>query len=371
MPNWKDADLWTRCAAAGAETPQELFGVLLTDSARAAMAARWTVDALMDNPFLTAAEVMGRTVRGGGEVTQHIATHASEYVDYLKRARAVRHTVAEWRGIRNISRTAAIVDGRTLRTFLLSYSWRRIDPARCARIELAAASAWLPGPWPADPALAGVTRVSLEVYQPLAACGSHPWSVAIKDAGEVWKTLETAGQLAEEIEAGMPVLSVPGEHCGRCPLRSRCEIAAEEVARGRERVAATPPGTRAVPGVISEELRQAEECLAIVKGRTELLRAEVRARIQAGEWIPRWRLEQTSGRRELTVSPEAAASLLGMKTSREVAYSPAELEKLGAPKSILATIVRRGDGSTKLVPASEDAAERAFGGRPGRMPAQS
>jgi hypothetical protein len=319
--------IWANCPSSAAPADSAAADRLITDTARETMAARYVVNALSERAITHSSELVGRVVRGGGEVTAEIARDAQQFVDDM-RSGGFEH----FRGnIGDVSNADFWHNGSSVAR--MSYSWRYQDPHADLKLKFATSI------------LQRVSFPRLFIYQPR---GSRmlPWT----DADLTWQEADAA-RIAIESAATAAFAgndcAVAGVHCSYCPHRAGCAELTRTIDSEYDRPQGSRAGGKVAGAMLGAELAHARRVAAMAKARAEALEAEVRARL-ASEYVAGWTLEDAT-ERQWTVDATTAGFALGVNLTKTVTLSPAQAEKAGANREAVARLVKFVSIGTRLV----------------------
>jgi hypothetical protein len=320
-PAFGTIHLWAHCPSAARPASSEAVSRLLTDSAREAMAARYATEVLAEGGT-SAAELTGRAVRGGGEITAEIAADAETFVTTM-RANGFSFAHQDVR----LSNTVVVPNvsawlhpsGAAAR---MNYSWRYVRPDE-------------------DPRLVITGQSRLIVFQPRAARAS-PWAEAVTSNDIFQRIAANAADVTADHD-----IAVPGSHCTQCSHRVECAALTRALDAEYDRPPGTHAGGRIPAAMLGAELAHARRVAALAESRAKALEAEVRARLTT-EYVEGWAFEPTS-ERQWSVEPSTVEFALGIKLVTEVIRSPAQAEKAGANKDAVAQLVKNVPTGRRLV----------------------
>jgi hypothetical protein len=321
--------IWAKCPASAAPADNVAVDRLITDTARETMAARYVVTALSERAIVHSSELVGRVVRGGGEVTEEIAEYAQLFINDMRSGgfQNIRGDIP----IANESEGVANADVWCNDTSVarMSYSWRYQNPRTDLKLKFAASV---------------LQRSRLLIYQPRAS-RRFPWTdcgITQQDAHATRTAVESAALAAW---AGNDC-AVAGEHCSYCSHRAGCA----ELMRTIDSEYDRPPGSCAggiVPAeMLGGELTHARRMVKVAEARMKALEAEVRARM-ASEPVIGWCIEDVK-ERQWAVDPCTAGFVLGVNLTKEIVLSPAQAEKAGANRNAVASLVKYTVTGTRL-----------------------
>jgi hypothetical protein len=198
--------------------------------------------------------------------------------------------------------------------------------------------------------------INLTLFQPRPYHPAGRWRSWTLYGPQIEQWCKWLAERAEQAIAANP-RARPGEYCRGCPHRSRCQALREDCYAECE---GQMGGERLPADALVAELARAERHVWAADARLSGLRAEAEARIRAGEWLPGWYVGSKEGRREFAVVAAAADLMLGVPTTKTVRRTPAEVERDGADKAVVARITRRPDVGPALTRFTEAEARRLF-----------
>jgi len=357
--------LWTKCALSasfnctgGAYSADTFTGhdddQEASEARREGIAADWIANGVLRGDAASAAEFLGEIAPNGWTVTPDMVTHVQGYVDYCRSRGGVIRTQAPISipqlSIRGRLDAQIITGAPVLEVISLKYGWRVIDAEWNAQLLCEAIALFDSEQH---------DRVIMTVYQPRPA---HPdgkarhWEMDEAELTTAYYWLK--GKATAALSPGA-VGTPGGAYCRDCNGRGRCEAltSASYTAFEWIRGAAAMNLSAAQLG---EELRFLDEAFDLVKARRSGVKAEVEGRMKRNEFIPGWMWDIQLRDREFTVSPEEVEGRTGIDAYKQVAKSPAEMEKEGADLDVIAELSTRRPAGPKLVPATQAAISRLF-----------
>jgi len=198
----------------------------------------------------------------------------------------------------------------------------------------------------------GERTFSLIIYQPRAAKEYviDEWFLT-RDELLVYRerALTRMAQLSRGVKD-----ATAGTHCLYCDHAAECDTLGHEI----EVRARTMNDTM--------DLAYLRELQRMVKTRTSAVEADITARMRSGEYVEGWCMAPTYGQRKLTIDPITAQTILGVDTTKQVARSVAEIERLGVPADILDAITTRPLSGHKVQPVAPDDGHKLFGPPPSK-----
>lgn len=328
------------------------------DPAREGTCAAWLAEVLIKDPSITAVAMVGNSHENGWIVDRAMAHHIQKYVDLLRSYGGDLDAERKVRLNAFIAGTPdafGILSDGTLNVIDLKYGFEIVE----VTTEQVAIYA---GALVRHMTAHGVTirKVRLGIYQPRAY---HP--AGIFRTWEMWPEelmsrvhkIEQAGAACQNDAA----IATPGAHCRRCPAASVCSAAAHEVYGAVSRML-NGEQRQMSAAEIANELDFMAFAEAIFKGRRDAVHAEVNARMDRGEQIPRWTRESGVGQRRWKAPKEAIQLLTGIDPSSGKMVTPLELERLGADPEIIKGLVEVPRTKAALKPITQEMVAAKFGG---------
>jgi hypothetical protein len=327
---YQTARRWTACPASAADPPAD-WHEPASEFALEARAAQTAARMLVKREVSSADELAGRVI-DGAEITEDAALMAGEFA------------------------TRVIADGGQVENDLfckagavwrMDCGWTLREPQADPQLVFAMALMQ-----PCD-------QFTLTLFQPRPYHPAGRWRSWTLYGPQIEEWCKWLAERAEQANALNPSAR-PGEHCCGCPHRSRCQALREDCYAECE---GQLGGERLPADALVAELARAERHVWAADARLSGLRAEAEARIRAGEWLPGWYVSSKEGRREFAVAAAAADLMLGVPTTKTVRRTPAEVERDGADKTVVARITRRPDAGPALTRLMETEARRLFKNR--------
>ena len=192
-----------------------------------------------------------------------------------------------------------------------------------------------------------ITKVVLAVYQPRAFSANvgtyRTWEPELSEFLDFVSEIENRGELCQEPN---PVATA-GPHCDHCVAAAGCQALTSTVVNLIENVESQDH--RQMTGrELSHQLDFANHASAMVEIYAKSLMAEGEARHAQGEHIKGYGHSQRSGKRKLTMLPENIKMLTGVDATKGDACTPAQLEKRGVAKDVVAAMSTTPDLSPKF-----------------------
>lgn len=353
--------LWTKCAltaliSRGAGTGDGPFIPETQDgdseARREGIAADWVANGVLRGDASTAADFEGEAAPNGWIVTSDMIQHVQGYIDYCRS----RGDVVQTQSTINIPQLhvrgrldAQTVSGRDLEIIDLKYGWRIVEVEFNPQLLCEAIALFDPEKH---------DRVILTIYQPRPY---HPDGKArqwIMDEAELTTAYYWLAGKANAATSPDPKGTV-GYHCRDCEGRGRCEALARASYSAFEWISGSAI-TKMDAVQLGAEGKFLDLAFALIKARHSGIMAEIEGRMKRNEYIPGWMREQRLSDREFTVTMSDVEAMTGIRPFKEVAMSPAELEREGADVKIVEAITTRSPAGIKLVPATQKAFARMF-----------
>lgn len=135
-----------------------------------------------------------------------------------------------------------------------------------------------------------------------------------------------------------------GEHCKFCKARATCETLSQSVINMAQYVKSQPRFES-----MGQELKFLKKCNKMINDRIDVLTYEIISRLQKGNTIKEYELQQGMSRRKWSIPIETIVKL-GEENNINLTtvVTPAEAERLGLPRSILDDITTREKNSYTL-----------------------
>lgn len=336
------SSIWTRCALAPRlwADVDETGSVpdLSGDAAKEGTCAAWVAETVLKGHTWSCADTIGRQHPNGWVVDGEMAHHVQGYVDTVRGYGGKIDTERKVKLNDYISGTAdsvATLDDGTLRIDDLKYGYRVVPVTSPQIVIYAGAVVRHMTARDRKP-----SKVILGVYQPRAyhPSGTHRvrtlWPEELMD--EV-REIEKAASACQDPSA----LATPGSHCRYCPAASMCSAVTHEIYATYETMC--DGQQRQMTSVeLAQELEFLARASEMLKGRTTAIKAEAEARHARGDRIPGWHLTQGYGNRKWSATPSTVLAMTGVDPSdSSKMVSPAELERRGADKELVAMLTER------------------------------
>jgi hypothetical protein len=362
------AHVWTHCALSGRHNDpgsgRPVPAVLElddepadTEARREGIAAAWIASAVLRGDAGSVDEMLGEQAPNGWMITPDMVAHVGDYVALVRShgapvlAEETRYVAATPVGGPAIVAVRfdaypLTVDG-VLYIYDLKYGYRIVDTYE--QLALAAMTLF-------D---ANVhTAVELVIFQPRPYHPDGPVR-RVRILAEHW--LEVAEALRHKALDALAhdAVGEPGPHCRDCSAAGACYALQRAVYAAVDFVG-DKRMVHLEPAALARELAFLEVADKLVKTRLSAMQAETIGRIQNGEFVPGRYLEQRLGDREFTVPLEQVMFATGISPFKTVGKSPAELEKEGADKNVIATMTRRAPAGRRLATVSKSTFARMF-----------
>ncbi len=357
--------IWTKCPGyAWLNERAPTSARVETDPAREGTCAAWVAEKVLRGERADCAATLNETHANGWVVDAQMVEYIQGYVDLL-RERYGDAVVAEqfYNLTENVGGTPdghAVIEHApgqwTLAVDDLKYGYEIVEPWDNTQLiiyagAIARNTALPPGHQ--------FTHVHLGIYQPRAF---HPsgvyrtWQPTIEELAERLTVIVEAAQAALDPAAECKA----GPWCRRCDVANTCSAVAHEAYRA----VSTMQHDQQRPMTATEmatELEFLDLAERLVKGRRDAVHAEAEARIQRGELIPGWSLESGKGRRKWTAEKTMVHLLTGIDPIADAMVTPAELERRGADKAMVAKLTTTPSTRAKLKRFSSHVAASKFG----------
>lgn len=345
---------WTACPAQpqmAAMIPPEPP----SDPAREGTCAAWVAEMVLTGERERCIDMIGESHENGWLVEADMAQMIQGYVDNLRRHGG---TVTAERRVRlneMIEGTPdgfAVVSGDMLIVDDLKYGYGIVEPYRNTQVGCYMGAILKDHPH--------VTRVVIGIYQPRAW---HPngiyrtWEMTRSEADAFVAEIVASGH---ECQSSDPVARA-GEHCDHCPAAATCSALAGEVYRSHDLIAAHRQ-RHMTAAEACRELKFLAEAEAMLKARKTAVEAEVTARIGNGETFRGWHLQQGVGQRrwKSDLEPKALEAVIGTSITETVMVTPAEAERRGASKEMIAMLSEKPTLTPKLKPVPRNYYQKLF-----------
>jgi hypothetical protein len=357
-----DAHLWCVCSLAGhsittgqyhATSPLEASpSTSDSDAAREGECAHWAAELLLTGEVESPRYLPGMRHANGWVIDEEMAHHVAGYVEYVcgfGPVSATERTIELWgliRGRLDITSTADSIF--TVRVFDLKYGWKPVE----------AKHNWAMLCYGIAAAQGRDLDIELHIYQPRPHHPDGPARVWRIPAAEVESWAQWLHLTAREC-VDSPTAK-PGDQCRKCPAATSCYGNASAVYGAAERVTEARMHDHTVEE-LAAELRFLEQAEKLVSARRKAIEAEALARIGRGQMIPGYVKEPSKGNRRFTLPPERVRLMFGPAVIKETLCTPAELERKGIDKELIAKVTERPNSGWKLSNNPEAYAEKMFG----------
>lgn len=198
-------------------------------------------------------------------------------------------------------------------------------------------------------------QVRLSIYQPRAY---HPLGVH--------RTWQFGGEMLTHMyERINRVMTEPtnllttGSQCRKCPARYVCPAYREASMNAID--ATSHAYTDALSAdALSAELDLLDHADATIQQRKKALMELALYRVKNGEVIPGRAIDRPKGNRKYrkNITADTLQFLIGRDVSERKLPTPAKLEEIGVPLSVLEAVTERPDGAPRLVKIDQDAMAR-------------
>lgn len=326
------SSIWTKCHANPRISENAKTVPSESDAAKEGTCAAWVAECVLKGSFANCDAMIGMNhPENGWLVTDEMAYYCQEYVENV-RSHGKRIVAEQYVRLTDyIAGTfdAGVLsdDGTTLHIDDLKYGFKIVDVYENTQTIIYGYGELLRRN---DP---NITHVVLGIYQPRAW---HPegiyrtWKLSVSELHALASDIAAAGNAAQDPQA----LATPGSHCEYCKGRLECAAlphtlyAWADVLERREQGAMT-----------AEELSKEKLFLDKLKdmwdARVTAVDAEMKHRIENGEYVPVWGLKDRFGHRKFKVDAMTVHAKTGIVPFKTVEMTPAELEKAGADKKIM------------------------------------
>lgn len=363
LPAWS-ADRWTVCPAS-ARMPRAGWPTRPpSDLSRECKAIQAAAAAIIRVEVSAAEELVDRIAPGGWIMTAELVHHAHAFarvvLDYGNFWVIECGSILEsWGGVGAISGFAAIDEAGRLHVFSLDYGWNVVE-LEGDRGDLQLALLAILMTEKMDPEIPHRVELGavLHVYQPRPYHKNGPWRSRSTTSEELTNMHNWLGHRAEAAH-GQNSPAVVSRECVGCAHSGACEVLRRQAYLDRSYLAGDLFGERPTAEGLSRMLVHAEDHSKLAEERLTALRREARARIAAGEWIPGYGQKAGYGDRELR-DPAAAELCTGVRSTKIVSRTPAEMERDGADPDVLALFTHRPHTGPRLVKMTSAEAQRSF-----------
>ena len=356
-----NSGIWTKCALAPRlwlDVPSDRDGD--SDPARQGTCAAWLAEQVLQGHAETCADMLDAAHPNGWVVDHEMVHHVQGYVDMLRARGGVIDAERRVRLNDLLEGTAdafgSFSDG-TIACDDLKYGFDPVEVTSPQIVIYAGALVRL-----LTRKGQTVRKVTLGIYQPRAY---HP--SGIHRTRTLWPEelmqevhrIEAAGQATQRPDA----VATPGAHCRYCKAAHLCSAVAGEVQHAVHRMI-NGQQRQMTPVEIAQELEFLDVAERMFKSRKEAVRAEATARMDRGERIPGWIKQQGYGRRKWVADPVTVRMVTGIDpTAPTTMVSPAELERRGADKAVVAKLTETPRTAAQLKPVPEGYYAALFGAK--------
>jgi len=323
--------IWVPCSAAArfalmcADQPE-------TDASREGTAAAWVADVVLSGKALRAYDLDGETHENGWLVDTEMCRHIQDYVDMVQARSGLIEAEKFVRLTDTIAGTldsSANVMNGVLYVDDLKFGYGVVEPTTPQITIYGEAQARI-----LEKAGVTIKQVVLGIFQPRANHVDGPYRTRTLTRSELAKEAEwiiARGDLAQDPNS----VATPGDHCKHCPAATSCEALNMSVLNAYDFVASRRQSHLDARGV-SVELQVLQRIEKLIEARKNAVEAEAEQLIAQGTYLPhpqggQWGMVSGSGRRRFKtgVSTQVVEAMTGLKATKEVPLSPAEIEKAG------------------------------------------
>ena len=329
-----------------------------SDPAREGTCAAWVAEMVLTGAAPDTNAMIGQQHENGWLVDRAMARHIQGYVDML---RAYRGPVQAERRVTLNSLIAgtpdsfAVCSDGMLRVDDLKYGYEIVEPSTPQVLIYAGALYRM---------LIGngvvITSVRLGIYQPRAFHPSGIYRYRSMTVAELTAAIERVERAGEATQSPM-AMCISGPHCRRCDAAAKCSAVAHEVYRAVTQMHHAQE-RHMTATEMARELDFLDMAEAMFKGRRDAVHAEAEARMQRGEAIVGWHMEQGYGQRRWKFNAATVAMMTGVDPTAGKMVTPAELERNGADPDIVASLTEVPRLKAKLKPVPEGFLAQKFGG---------
>lgn len=363
LPAW-DADRWTICPAS-ARRPRGGWPTREhSDLAKECQAIVAAARALVRVEVSAAEELVDRVAPGGWVMTADLVHHAHLFaaavISYGSRSGHFwdienAATLQDWGGVGGISGFAALDERGLLHVFRLDYGYQVVElEGETGDLQLALLGLVMSERMDHDVS----AGVHMHVYQPRPYHRLGPWRDRHCTADEMTNMRNWLGHRAAAAHDDVSKAQV-NRRCKGCNHSANCDALRRQAYTDMDLLAGDMIGERSTPENLARELAHAEVHRTLAEERLIALRREARARALAGEWIRGYGIEPGLGDREIR-DPAVAELVTGVRATKVVPRTPAEMERDGADPDVLAQFTYRPSTGPRLVKVTEANAKRSF-----------
>jgi len=357
-----DAHLWVKCALAGQMLASGAYTATVplyeagtepwhSDSKREGTCAHWVADCVFNGHAECAADMVGEAHSNGWVVDEEMVGHVQGYVDYVLSfgpAVSSEMPVELFNLVRGRLDTVSSGSATVLRIFDFKYGWRPVEVEENYSMLCYGAAVWEQHGG----------AVELHVYQPRP---SHPDGIA-----RVWKIGD--GEMADHrlwLKARAEDCFVypqgtPGHQCRDCPAAGSCHALAANV-QAQYQLIVDDRMTEHTGAQLAAHLTFMRLAADLAAARLKAIEAEAEARISRSMPVPGWVLEPRTGNRKFTMPRDRVRLATGVDPVKTVKMSPAELERAGVAKHVVAAITYKPTIGRKLSNNPSGMADRLLG----------
>lgn len=330
-----------------------------SDPAREGTCAAWVAEMVLTGQVAQTSDLIDTSHENGWLVDAEMAYHIQGYVNLL-RSRGGRIVAEQFVRLNEMiagtpDAIAIIDDQGVLYGDDLKYGYATVNPYRNTQvcIYLAAVMATLNIP---------ITKVVVGIYQPRSM---HPdgihrtWEITPDELLEFVQWIKEQGYKCQDPNS----IATPGNHCEYCPAAAGCDALARSSYKGFQVLTGTQQVTMNGQQ-LAQEIEFLERLEKMLKARKTAIEAEAKARINKGEYVPGWHLEQRLGTRKFDVSAGELALATGLNPyAEEKLCTPAEMVRRGAPEELVNRMSTRPRIQPKLSRREGNHFQRLFEGK--------
>lgn len=320
------SSIWTKCAAnprisENAKTvPQD------SDAAREGTCAAWVAEQI----FAGHECGIGSVHENGWVVDDEMMYHVEEYVSLIRGLGTVITAEQFVRLTDHIAGTydVSVVSDNTLYLIDLKYGYKLVDVYENTQTIIYGYADIMRRN---DP---NITHVVLGIYQPRAWHTEgiyRTWRLSVPELHAEASKVAAAGDACQAPDA----LATPGSHCEYCKGRLECAALAATLYNAADVIERRDQGAMTADE-LAKELNFLDKLKDMYDARKTAVHAEAEHRIKSGEYVPGWGMKDRTGHRKFKVDMTTVELLTGVKPVKTTEMTPAELERAGANKKIVA-----------------------------------
>ncbi len=313
-------------------------------------AAAWALEQILT----TGESPVGKPAPNGWIITDAMCEHLGDLVDHIRNMTHARdtsyqcETPVNWViGDNTIYCRPDLIwydtHAQRLHVIDLKYGFRLIEPETSWQLRAYALG------WRANNPALPLETVSLEIYQPRAYHTRGKHRRHIVSTGDTTRYLS---QITELVTVRSTRLQT-GTQCTYCSARTQCDAQRRSTLTAMD-VSLAPEyrgGYDDLPhDALSAELDFLTAAQQTLKIRIDALEQTVTARIKSGETIPNYDLVKAFGNRKWKDGLDVAAvsAILGVDATADALATPAQVERRGADKELVAELTVKPDRAPKL-----------------------